>query len=259
MPTKAPKLTKSGKPDKRYGPKPGQGGRGKKKKKVEAEPAPAPTVFEDPQQGPVEHLDEKGVEDLRAKAKPKEEKQDLLVILEEMVEKVVRKALGPDVIKAKPLAVTPKLQPGGTEATRAQARLMFDNPRDILDIPNPDPARCYYWVKMHAHAQQKMIQNGYTFVVGPDAIRELGYDPAIMMNGRGRCFYMDVELAWCERELADIRRSHMSKKTRAKIDQTTEAFESAAGKFGELIRDHKVTKETIRGQGSMFDVVEGAE
>ena len=182
--------------------------------------------------------------------------KDLYKVLQDMVNKAVAELQPSKIIEAKKAPATGLQKLIGSKVPRnaAQAKLFYQTTRSPMDIPNPAPDRHYYWVSTNAFDQQRMMLEGYTFVVGEDEIRTLGYDPQIFMNNRHRCYYLDVELAWQPKDLAVMRRKVMREKTRDKIEQTSEAFKRVAeGVGGEVIETLRVGTQTVTRKGAIFD------
>ncbi len=187
--------------------------------------------------------------------KPKElMSSDVYGILEDMVNKAVAR-LYPEkdpILAKKAPAEAPKLAPTAMPKNAMQARIMFEGTKSPLDIPNPDPDKFYYWVSQNPFDQQRAQINGFTFLVGKDECIKLGYDPITFLNTRHRINYLDVELAWCPKSLADQRRDFMRQKTKDRIERTTEAFKREAEKFGKIIEEVTVSAERVNTKGGLF-------
>lgn len=182
--------------------------------------------------------------------------EDLYKVLQDMVKKAVDAMIPSKIIEAKqaPKTGLQKLVGSALPKNAAQAKLFYQTSRTPMDIPNPAPDRHYYWVSTNAFDQQRMMLEGFTFVTGEEEIRHLGYDPRVFMNNRYRCYYLDVELAWQPKELADLRRTVMREKTRDKIEQTSEAFKRIAeGIGGEVIETLRVGTQKVTRKGAIFD------
>ena len=191
----------------------------------------------------------------QAKVKPELLSTDVYKVLEDMVQKAVANIYpSKDPIEAKKApAPVAKLSPAGIPRNAQQARIMFEGTKSPLDVPNPDPNKHYYWVSMNPFDQQRAQMNGFTFIVGKDECLRLGYDPITFLNNRARIFYLDVELAWQPKEIADMRRAHMRAKTKDRIDSTTEAFKRIAEKVeGKTHESVTVSKERVAGAGGQF-------
>ena len=184
--------------------------------------------------------------------------EDLLEVLEKMVEKVIeRRFPTKSPMEARKAEPPTKLAPKVRMSGGAQrARLLYERPMSILDIPNPNPEKHYYWISTNPFEQQRLLLEGFEFVIGEDACRDLGFDPQIYLNSRHRIGLFDVELAWMPMEVAKARRAHFSGKTRDHIQDTTEGFKRVAERFGKVTESMRLGREEVTRKGELFDAAE---
>lgn len=111
---------------------------------------------------------------------------------------------------------------------------MFFNDQDYTHIPHPDPAWHYCWAPQRAEYLAEYLMNGFTFVLGDEAIPLYGSKEIVtnLVSPQGRIVYGDSVLVKLPKgKYEEMLEAHLRRNAEL-VDQQIDSYYNAVDQAG---------------------------